>query len=53
MAKMETTPELAKTPNVDLTSLLERIDSLEAKNQKLEAQLNPENKFAKSKEKYQ
>jgi hypothetical protein len=52
MAKMETTPELA-TPNVDLTSVLERLDSLEAENQKLKAQVNPENKFAKSKEKYQ
>ena len=50
---METTPELAKTPNVDLTSVLERLDSLEAENQKLKAQVNPENKFAKSKEKYQ
>jgi hypothetical protein len=53
MAKMETTPELAKTPNVDLTSLLERLDSQDALIAKLTAQANPENKFAKSKEKYQ
>ena len=52
MAKMETKPEQA-TPNLDLTSILERIDSLEAENQKLKAQVNPENKFSKSKEKYQ
>ncbi len=53
MAKMETTPELAKTPNVDLTSVLERLDSLEAENIKLKAQVNPENKFKNAKEKYE
>jgi hypothetical protein len=52
MAKMEPTPEQA-TPNVDLTSVLERLDSLEAENKQLKAQVNPENKFAKAKDKYQ
>ena len=53
MAKMNTTQESATTQNVDLTYVLARLDSLEAENQKLKAQVNPENKFSKSKEKYQ
>lgn len=53
MAKMTTTPEQAQPQSVDLTSVLARLDSLEAENQKLKAQVNPENKFSKSKEKYQ
>lgn len=53
MAKMETKPELATPQNVDLTSVLERLDSLEAENTKLKAQVNPENKFKTGKEKYE
>ena len=49
---MQTTQESAPQ-NVDLTSVLVRLDSLEAENQKLKAQVNPENKFSKAKEKYQ
>lgn len=52
MAKIPTTQESAPQ-NVDLTSVLARLDSLEAENQKLKAQVNPENKFSKAKEKYQ
>jgi hypothetical protein len=53
MAKMETKPELATPQNVDLTSVLERLDLLEAENTKLKAQVNPENKFKTGKEKYE
>jgi hypothetical protein len=53
MAKMPQTQESATTQTVDLTSVLARLDSLEAENQKLKAQVNPENKFSKAKEKYQ
>jgi len=53
MAKIETKPELATPQNVDLTSVLERLDSLEAENTKLKAQVNPENKFKTAKEKYE
>lgn len=52
MAKIAPTQESAPQ-NVDLTSVLARLDSLEAENQKLKAQVNPENKFSKAKEKYQ
>lgn len=52
MSKMDTTPEQAIN-NVDLTSVLARLDALETENQKLKSQVNPENKFAKAKEKYQ
>lgn len=52
MAKMSQTQESAPQ-NVDLTSVLARLDALESENQKLKSQVNTENKFAKSKEKYQ
>jgi cell shape-determining protein MreC len=46
MAKIQETqkPEQA---SVDLTSVLARLDSIEAENQRLKAQLNPENKHTK------
>lgn len=51
MAKIQETqkPEQA---SVDLTSVLARLDSIEAENQRLKAQLSPENKHTKWKEKY-
>ena len=48
---MTQTPEQAP-PNVDLTSVLARLDSLEAENKALKEQVNPENAFKKAKEKY-
>lgn len=51
MAKITQTQESAPQ-NVDLTSVLERLDRLETENQQLKAQVNPENKFKKAKEKY-
>lgn len=49
---MQTMQESAPQ-NVDLTSVLERLDRLETENQQLKAQVNPENKFKKAKEKYE
>lgn len=46
--KQESAPQ-----NVDLTSVLERLDRLETENQQLKSQVNPENKFKKAKEKYE
>ena len=49
---MATTPEQATT-NVDLTSVLARLDSLETENKLLKSQVNPENAFKKAKERYE
>ena len=51
MAKMDTTPEQAT--QVDLTSVLARLDSLENENKLLKSQVNPENMFKKAKERYE
>lgn len=53
MAKIDPKQESAQPQNVDLTSVLERLDRLETENQQLKAQVNPENKFKKAKEKYE
>ena len=50
---MNTTQESAQPQNVDLTSVLERLDRLETENKQLKSQVNPENKFKKAKEKYE
>ena len=52
MAKMSQTPEQATT-NVDLTSVLERMAEQDRIIAELQAKQNPENKFAKAKDKYQ
>lgn len=52
MTRMQTKQESAPQ-NVDLTSVLERLDRLETENQQLKSQVNPENKFKKAKEKYE
>tara|TARA_R110000868_G_scaffold402217_2_gene678370 strand:+ start:1241 stop:1399 length:159 start_codon:yes stop_codon:yes gene_type:complete len=52
MAKIAQTPEQAPQ-NVDLTSILARLEASEAKTKELEAKLTPENKFLKGKERYE
>lgn len=53
MAKINPTPEQASKTNVDLTSVLARLDSLENENKLLKSQVNPENAFKKAKERYE
>lgn len=49
---MQSKPEQAPQ-NVDLTSILSRLEASEAKTKELEAKLNPENMLKKAKERYE